>query len=190
MMLKLKSALLSLAFAPLLAHATAFDFSYVFQSGYGDDRGIEATTVQGSFNGDIDGLFVKNLSDITVNIQCRDFSNPLISILYSPTTGNPWDTSTEGVVSFDATLNNFMFVDADYINTGSSTNYFSIIHFGGLTQRQASNENNGYSYGFDDNSLLNSSWKLSVHEVPEPQIPLLLLGGLSIVGLRRLILSR
>lgn len=156
-MLKLKHLLLPLAFTPLLAQATLFDFSYTFQSSYGDDRGIEATTVEGSFNGDADGLYVRNLSDITISIQGRDFSTPLTSILYSPTTGNPWDKSLEGDVSFDAALNNFMFVDADYINSGSFTNYFYMIHFGDFTQRQASNDNGGYSYGFDDDSLLNSS---------------------------------
>ena len=130
MMLKLKCAILSLALIPLLAQATLFDFSYTFQSGYGDNRGVEPTLVQGSFIGEADGLYVKNLSDIKVTIQGRDFSNSLTSILYSPTSGNPWDTSSEGQISFDVNLNNFMFVDSDYASSGSYTNYFYITNFG------------------------------------------------------------
>lgn len=183
MMLRLKYLFLSLALTPLLAQATLFDFSYTFQSGYGDDRGIEATTVQGSFNGDADGLFVKNLTDIKVNIQGRDFSSPISSIA---TTENPWDTSIEGIVSFDINLNKFMFVDSDFLNTGSYTSYFYIRNISNTTQRQASNDNGGYSYGFDDDSSLNSSWKLEVHEVPEPQLLLLLLGGIATISARRL----
>jgi len=177
MMSKLKILLLSLLATPLIAHATVFDFYYVFQSGYGDDRGIGPTTVTGSFNGEQEGLYVTGLSDIQVKIAGRDFSSNLISML-------PGDASQQGNVSFDLALNNFYFVDAEYATTGTTTNYFLMLNNGAVL-RQASNDNGGYSYGFDDNSLSNQSWKLSAREVPEPSALFLLAFGLMAVVLKR-----
>ena len=183
-MLKLKCLVMSLLLTPLIAHATLFDFSYVFQAGYGDDRGISPTTITGSFNGEQKGNYVTNLSDIKVSIEGRDFSENLISVLYSPKTGGPWDFSQEGQVSFDVMQNNFMFVNSEYANNGPFINYFYITS-DPATQRQASNDNGGYSYGFDDNSLSNQSWKLSAREVPEPSALLLLALGFIPVVLKR-----
>jgi|GEM_PF-1497672 len=183
-MSKLKFLLISLLFSPMLSHATVFDFSYVFQAGYGDDRGISPTTITGSFNGEQEGNYVTHLSDIKVAIEGREFSQNLISVLYSPATGTPWDFSQEGQVSFDVMQNNFMFVNAEYASTGSFINYFYITSDPAI-QRQASNDNSGYSYGFDDNSLNNQSWKLSAREVPEPSALLLLVLGLIPVVLKR-----
>jgi hypothetical protein len=184
-MTKLQSLLLTILFAPLLAHATIFDFSYEFQSGYGDNRGLEQTSVNGSFTGQQDGIFVTHISNINVSIQGRDFSNNLTSILFSPATGAPWDTSQEGAVSFDVALNNFMFTDSDYVSNGTSTNYFYIFNYDNFTQRQASNDNGGYSYGFDIDSATNDSWKLSARSVPEPSSLLLLIIGLGLIPLLR-----
>jgi hypothetical protein len=183
-MSKLKVLIISLLFSPMLSYATVFDFSYVFQAGYGDDRGISPTTITGSFNGDQEGNYVTNLSDIKIAIQGREFLPNLVSVLYSPATGTPWDFSQEGQVSFDVMQNNFMFVNAEYANGGSLTNYFYITSDPAI-MRQASNDNGGYSYGFDDNTLSNQSWKLSAREVPEPSGLLLLALGLIAVVLKR-----
>jgi len=183
----IKALFLSTLLYPCISQAAIFDFSYLFQEGYGDDRGIEATLVTGSFSGEQDANFVKNITDIEVFIQGRKFSNNLISVLYSVETGNPWDFNQEGAVSFDVTLNNFIFVDDTYATEGSYTNQFSITNPpSGNSLRQASNDNGGYSYGFDNNSLLNDSWSLVEREVSEPSLPMLLLSGLGIMAIRRI----
>lgn len=182
----LKLFTLTFLLYPCLSQAAVFDFSYLFQEGYGDNRGIEATLVTGSFSGDREGDFVKNISDIKVEIQGRGFSNNLISILYSVNTGNPWDFTQEGAISFDVTLNNFMIVDNTYATKGTYSNYFYIVNYpdGGST-RQASNDNGGVSYGFDNNPFLNNSWSLVERQAPEPSGLILLLSGLVFLTIYR-----
>lgn len=173
--------ILALAFLiPALSYATTFQFSYLFQEGYGDNRGIEPTKLTGTFEGKVDGEYVRNIQDIKINMQGRDFSLNLISVLYAPGSGNPWDFSREGAVSFDALKNNFIFVDADYALTGSYTNYFLFTNYQNTDLlRQASNDNGGYSYGFDADSWQNDSWKLTA--LPEPSsMGLMILGFLTL----------
>lgn len=182
----IRTLLLTTLFYAWNSQAAIFDFSYLFQQGYGDNRGVEPTLVTGSFSGIQEGKFVKNISDIEVVIQGREFSDNLISILYSVETGNPWDFNQEGKISFDVALNNFMIVDNIYSTEGTYTNYFYIInHPDGSTLRQALNDNNGYSYGFDSDSFLNNSWILTQREVPETSGLILLLSGGVIVAVRR-----
>lgn len=181
----LKLSLTTLLSLPLISHAALFNFSYEFQNGYGDNRGLEPTKITGSFNGNQDGLFVRNLSNISVNIQGRDFSQPLSIFLYDPTTANggPF-TSDEGLISFDAMLNNFMIADSDYLTNGSFTNYFIFINYqNSYLDRSALNDNGGQSYGFDQDSFSNNSWRLT--QVPEPASWLLMAGGLALFACRR-----
>ncbi len=173
-----------LLFVPAMSYAANFQFSYLFQSGYGDNRGIEPTKVTGTFVGVEDGLFVRNVSDIKINIQGREFSPNLVSALYAPVNGNPWDFTNEGLVSFDAMKNNFVFVDADYAVNGTYTNYLLFTNDQNTTLlRQATNDNGGYSYGFDDDSWTNDSWKLV--SVAEPGSLVLLMIGVLMIRLRR-----
>lgn len=190
-MKSIKAIIISVLLFPCLSHASVFDFSYLFQGGYGDDRGLEPTLVKGHFSGERNGDYVKNISDIHISIQGREFSNNLISILYAPEIGNPWVYDQEGLVSFDASLNNFMFTDAGYLTQGTNTNYFLFINHAPteFTLRQASNDNGGYSYGFDDNSYINTSWTL-VERVPEPSTLILIFSGLLLLGIKRISKSR
>lgn len=182
----IKAILFSTFLYPCISQAAIFDFSYLFQTGYGDDRGIEPTLVAGSFFGEQDGDLVKNISNIEVSIQGRKYSDNLISVLYSVDTGSPWDFSQEGAVSFNVALNNFIFVDDTYATEGYYTNYFSIINYpDGNSLRQAENNNGGYSYGMDGDSLLNNSWSLIERTVPEPSSLVLLFSGLVTLFVRR-----
>lgn len=168
---------------PAMSYATNFQFSYLFQEGYGDDRGIEPTNLTGTFVGKEDGIYVRNVHDIKIKIQGKDFSSNLISALYAPETGSPWDFTNEGAVSFDAMKNNFIFVDADYALNGSYTNYFLFTNYqDNSLLRQASNDNGGYAYGFDDDSWQNDSWTLTT--VPEPSSLSLIVLGLVILIIR------
>lgn len=182
----INAILLSALILPSISQAAIFDFSYLFQEGYGDNRGIEPTLVKGYLSGDKDGDYVKNISNIHMSIQGRPFSNNLTSILYAPGIGNPWVYNQEGLVSFDASLNNFMFFDGTYAAQGTQTNYFIFInHPGtGLIYRAASNDISGYSYGFDRDSQVNTSWSL-VERVPEPSTLILIISGLMFAGIRR-----
>ncbi len=179
--------ILSTLLFPAISQAAMFDFSYLFQEGYGDDRGIEPTLVKGYFSGERDGDYVKNISNIKVSIQGRPFSNNLISSLYAPDIGSPWVFDKEGQVSFNASLNNFKFVDNTYATEGTYTNYFLFTNHidTGTILRQASNDNGGYSYGFDSDSQINLSWSL-VERVPEPSTWILIISGLIFAGIRRM----
>lgn len=184
----LKLSLATLLSLPLISHAALFNFSYEFQAGYGDDRGIEPTLITGSFNGTQDGLFVKNISNIRANLQGREFAQPLIAIRYDPVIGDPF-TPEEGIFSFDVMLNNFMIIDDTYFTERYHTNEFSILNYQNMEwgfselSRVAINDNGGYSYGIDIDSSTNTSWRLTL--VPEPAGWLLMASGLALLPRRR-----
>jgi len=95
--MKFKSLIsLVLVFAGSMS-ANTFDYSFVFGGEF--HAGGE---VHGTFTGDINGVYVQNLSDITLDICGLDVAGPIHASAYSHFGGAP-------TISFDSSLNDFLF---------------------------------------------------------------------------------
>lgn len=94
--------LLLAAFALTAAsRATPFDFSYTF---------VDGTLVTGSLDGTQNGAFVDNVSNVSLAFNGVQVTGPIFTLHYDGT-----DFVAGGaVVSFDATQNNFLFINSDY----------------------------------------------------------------------------
>lgn len=157
----------ALALASFAANADNFNFSYTF----GDSQ-----TVTGSLTGTLIGSFIDSISNVQVSLNGTQFSGPLYSAAWNPTTLN-WD-STPAVVSTDATLNNFIFADSNVPTDFGASNYFMFTNDptnGSLAF--ANNTNNG---GIALDSPTNASW--SIAAVPEPESYAMLLAGLGLIS--------
>lgn len=117
-------ALLSAVVASSAAQAATYNYSYSFTGG---------SVVSGSFDGTASGNLITGLSNITASLNSVAFNGS--GSLY----GSRWDNSISNwasggaVASFDGTQNNFLFIDVDYPNSFSWTNYFYAIPYGTAT---------------------------------------------------------
>lgn len=151
------------------AQASLFNYSYTGDNG---------SVVTGSFNGTANGNLITGLSDITANLNGNAYngSGNLFGSAWNASIGN-W-ASGGAVVSFDGSQNNFLFIDVDYPNSYSWSNYFYSV----------SNVYENYAYmGSPYNSTSGNSttanWQVTATNVPEPSAVILF--GLGLIALAR-----
>lgn len=154
--------------------ATTYNYSYRFDSG---------ERVSGKFDGDGDGNIIRNLSNITINIDkpSGDFSSspPLSS--YLALGSGKWDISQGGVASLDGRESAFAFIDPsnpdNYMYLYSASKYYE------ANAIRLQHGVGGSDYFFlDTYRILN--WSIS--PVPEPfSVATLLSGILLISGVSR-----
>jgi hypothetical protein len=101
----INKVVLIVAMLPIAAFASTFDFSYTFYTG---------NTVSGSFNGNKNGNYVENISNITL---AHNGSKLATAGDYQQTgwdlNAHWWNVNSPVIVSFDGNLNNFFFSAMD-----------------------------------------------------------------------------
>lgn len=181
----LSAAALALVVSPLSAAAASFDFSYTFGSG---------NVITGSLTGDVDpdGLTLSSVDNVSVSLNGLPFvGNPHLFAQFS-CDGCPVTSAIPPVVSFDAALNNFFFVDTDYPNVPTYKNYFFLVH--GI---DSFSDVLAFGYVSPDGSVFTSvdgrlsdlgTWTLTpvTNPIPEPEAYAMLLAGLLLLGATRL----
>lgn len=170
------------------AQATSFTFKETLHLGYDAANGnapVTGTKVKGSFDGDVSGNIISNLSNISVFLNGAAFvgNGALYASSVDPSSGF---VSGGGVVSLDGTANNFLFIDTDYPNDNNYHNFF--YNISGLAAAEAAvdvvNGNAGGIVAYDSPALPGSLkvTQASAAAVPEPATWAMFIGGFGLVG--------
>jgi PEP-CTERM motif len=149
------------------AHATTYDFSYVFATG---------DEVQGTVDGTLNGTVISGISAIDLAFNGVDFGSSLTTMTWDAASASYVDGLTLSTV---AAANNFIIVDP----TGTFSFSFSVSPDSGNTQVAATNlDSLDHSAAVED--AVQASWAVTpaVAPVPEPATSALLLAGLGVVG--------
>ncbi len=171
-------AAMLLAFLPLGAQASTFNFSYTFQSG---------DVVTGSLSGDKNGDYVDNVGNVKVSLNGTQFlAAPEVWPLGVDENGTIGGVPT---VSFNGALNNFFFSNADFPAKPFSS-YFAIINNSMFNVAQAMTPNSlptDLNCPFCTEGTFNPQrWSLeevqSPSAVPLPAALPLMLSGLGMLG--------
>lgn len=183
-------ALLGAAVCSFSAQAALWNFSYSFA--YQRDGGDSMVAVSGSFTGDEDGPYIRNLGNVVMYEEIRGFNNDLIFKTPLPplyALGNEeliyeipnWEIPPPvppAVASKDLGLNNFFFSTLPDSYGGGFT-----IRTDMRFERDVELQ---WGRGAYDIPGAQERWILTRAEVPEPGSMVLLAMGLAVMGLRSL----
>jgi hypothetical protein len=126
-----------------------FNFSYQFSGG---------PTVSGSLDGDQNGNYVENISNISVFFNGTQMSGPMHTAMFN---GSDWVNSPV-VVSFDASNNNLIFINSDFLNGQPYSEYFA-FRSGSVWAYSVPNSNL-----YAQEHVADARWSLTPAAVPEP----------------------
>ncbi len=175
---KLITAVL-IALCSFSAKADLFDFSYKFASG---------DIVAGSLEGTQNGIFVENISNVSVLWNGNQFAGPLNQFYYN---SGCCFSSGPAIVSFDANFNSFAFSDGTATNLFDATNFFAMMADNGPWDSAVVKIGDNYSSDVSYNGAQYispeiqgpfdaSNWTLT--PVPEPEIYAMMGLGLGLLG--------
>jgi len=162
------------------AQVSTFDFSYIFNS-----TDAIGEVVTGSLVGELNGLYITNISDVQVFLNGAQFLGPLTVAGWDPA-ALAWDNTP--VLSTDKSLNNFIFADSNVPTDFSPSNYFWFTN--DATNGQdvlAVNTNVNLNNTAEDSQVVGGTWTIAAVPLPT-SLPLMIsgLGLLAAAGRRRL----
>lgn len=159
------------------ASADYLNFSYTF---------TDNTVVSGSFSGTINGDFVENISNISVNYGAL-FQGSVYAFGYNPNPPGGANDQIDPVVSFNGAKNNFIFTTSpntsvsafgDMFYYANNTPGYSAVFVQNIATNMNSPEDPDAYFVRIDN---NPRWVLTA--VPEPESYAMLLAGLGMLGM-------
>ena len=103
-----------LSLSAVSSHGDTFDFSYTFADNYYSSGFV--TEFSGSFQGIRNGIFVDNVTDVSLFFNGIPVNGPIYTATYNPILNRYVNGA---LVSFDVTMNNFLFINSDYANNGN-----------------------------------------------------------------------
>jgi hypothetical protein len=163
----------ALMLTSLAANAATYDFSYTF---------ADSTALTGSLSGTLNGSFIDNISDVHVSLNGTAFTGaPLFAAAWNTAT-HGWDNTIAPVVSANASLNNFIFADANVPTDFGVSNYFYFVNDPASQGHEAFATNLNSGDIALDNPTNNASWSLVAVPVPEPESYAMLIAGLGLLG--------
>jgi hypothetical protein len=132
--------------------AMTFNFSYQFVGG---------PKVTGSLDGDQNGEFVENVSNVSVFFN----GTAMNGTVYTAKLDSTINWVAGAVVSFDVLKNNFIFANGDLLRGASIPEYFEIMSRPPYTRSFAAARISGY---YEEETTATSLWSLTPAVVPEP----------------------
>lgn len=163
----------ALAGVPAHAEVLRFEFSQFFTTG-----SVGAMTVTGSFEGELDGTRIGNLSNIHIFRDGIAFrGNGALFTAQFDTAEQRWRKG--GYLSLDGSDNNVMFIDTDYPNgdAGFFNYFFSVTGIG-----NAAFQPSFYRYRVPETKQLTVKLERAVGAVPEPSAWAALVLGFGVLG--------
>jgi hypothetical protein len=167
-----KSVLLLCSAALLSSAAAATHFTFTDQLDTG-------ALVTGWFDGDLDGNYARNLSNISVFVNGVGFAGNG-SLFNAFNTEAGWVNSGTGYMSLDGSDNNFIFIDSDIGNGdyGYSNYFYSITPpYGDLVAGQG-----GSGQSAPESTLRVTPHPDEVRAVPEVATWAMMMGGFAVIG--------
>jgi hypothetical protein len=150
------------------AYGAAFNFSYIFGDGL---------NISGALSGTQNGLFVDNVSNVTLFFNGVPAPGVIFSSRYDSASPNSYINGP--IISFDVTRNNFVFSNSNIASGDFS--YNSIFYILNKTvssfDTAAALSTSLGAFGSQDLPSIARSWSLAASTVPEGGITFALLGA-------------
>jgi hypothetical protein len=180
----LKAAAVCAALSSGVAHASTYNFDYIFADG------LQAT---GTLTGLLSGTNLIDITNETVAFNGVAFNGPLYIGSFSAGTGSYDFSSGAAVVSTVATSNNFIIADSNDPQGAGATNFFYFVNGAtpsgyGTQDVVAANGNvqtNNTDIANAAEGYAAGTWSLTAAPVPLPAAFPLLLSGLGLLAAKR-----